>query len=218
MQIITISDQELHLYPSGALYWPGRNTLVISDLHLGKSGHFRKNGIPVPASVNDHNIRKLEIVMKQTDPAAVIFLGDLFHSDYNKEVERFSDWLRKYPDVEFILTAGNHDILPADLYHELSLKLVNELKAGPFIFRHDLKKVITEDKADGLYRITGHIHPGVVLRGKGRQKLRLPCFYFKKHHGILPAFGAFTGSQKVPLKVADSVYAIAGEEIIPLKI
>lgn len=211
-------NQELHLFPSGALYWSDQSILVLSDLHLGKSGHFRKNGIPVPSTVNESNIHVMDNLMNSTEPDTVVFLGDLFHSDYNKEVEVFADWLQKYQDIHFILTTGNHDILSADLYNDLSLKAVNEFKADPFLFRHDYKQTSDTDNEPELYQITGHIHPSVMLSGKGRQNLRLPCFFFKDFYGLLPAFGAFTGTYKLPLKDARSVFAIVSNEVLPIKI
>ena len=35
-----------------ALYWKKENALIISDLHVGKSAHFRKNGIAIPAGIS----------------------------------------------------------------------------------------------------------------------------------------------------------------------
>ena len=50
--IIQQSKEELFLFPEKVIYWPGRSTIIVSDLHLGKSGHLRKNGIPVPAGTD----------------------------------------------------------------------------------------------------------------------------------------------------------------------
>ena len=36
--------QTLHLLPSGALHWPARKTLTVSDLHLGKSERLARRG------------------------------------------------------------------------------------------------------------------------------------------------------------------------------
>jgi metallophosphoesterase superfamily enzyme len=41
--------------------------------------------------------------------------------------------------------------------------------------------------------VCGHIHPGVLLQGTGKQSLRLPCFYKTGNQLILPAFGSTTG-------------------------
>ena len=53
-----------------------------------------------------------------------------------------------------------------------------------------------------------------IPRGMGRQQVTLPCFYFGAGHGLLPAFGAFTGLGLIQLKSTDAVYVIAENEVI----
>ena len=64
--------------------------------------------------------------------------------------------------------------------------------------------------------ISGHVHPGVRLRGVGRQSLSLPCFYATKNQLILPAFGSFTGKHILRPKSQDRIYAIAEGELLAL--
>ena len=71
-----------------------------------------------------------------------------------------------------------------------------------------------EEPSEEYYNLAGHIHPGAQLLGKGRQALTLPCFYFGKRQGILPAFGSFTGFVKIPVMKEDRVFVIAEGKII----
>ena len=64
------------------------------------------------------------------------------------------------------------------------------------------------------YNLAGHIHPCVRLRGAGRQRLRLPCFYFGDRQGILPAFGTFTGLGDVEVQNGDRVFVIADDRVV----
>ena len=48
MKEIVIFNNHFYLHKTGAIYWKEKNTLLLADLHLGKVGHFRKSGIPVP--------------------------------------------------------------------------------------------------------------------------------------------------------------------------
>lgn len=57
------------------------------------------------------------------------------------------------------------------------------------------------------YTLSGHLHPGITLSGKGRQRLRLPCFWFGAQTGILPAFGAFTGLADIQPRQGDQIFA-----------
>jgi uncharacterized protein len=68
----------------------------------------------------------------------------------------------------------------------------------------------------GHYNLAGHIHPGVSLRGKGRQSLTLPCFYFGRHQALLPAFGVFTGLARIKPVKEDKVFVIVEDKIMDL--
>ncbi|MDX1672145.1 MAG: hypothetical protein R3211_07370 [Balneolaceae bacterium] len=81
---------------------------------------------------------------------------------------------------------------------------------------HDLQQLNGEqDLAD--YLLSGHIHPAVKLRGKARQSMKLPCFYFGKQQGVLPAFGHFTGTHVIKPQPDDRVYAIVNQRVVPIK-
>jgi metallophosphoesterase superfamily enzyme len=67
-----------------------------------------------------------------------------------------------------------------------------------------------------LYNFAGHIHPGVSLRGKGRQALTLPCFYFGTNQAYLPAFGKFTGLARITPCKDDRVYVVAEDKVMPV--
>ena len=66
----------------------------------------------------------------------------------------------------------------------------------------------------GCYAVAGHIHPGVRLNGRGRDSLRLPCFWFTKTHAVLPAFGDFTGLADVAPQEDDRVFVDTGAGIV----
>ena len=68
-----------------------------------------------------------------------------------------------------------------------------------------------------MYNISGHIHPGVTVRGRARQGMTMPCFLFSEESAVMPAFGQFTGIKKVrPLK-KDRVFAIAEGRVLELQ-
>ena len=47
-QKIVLFDAEFILHCSGAIFWPARSILLISDVHLGKVSHFRRHGVALP--------------------------------------------------------------------------------------------------------------------------------------------------------------------------
>ncbi|NNC60838.1 MAG: ligase-associated DNA damage response endonuclease PdeM [Eudoraea sp.] len=208
-QILTISQQQLELHPSGVMFWHNEEVLLISDVHLGKVSHFRKYGAAVPQQAIHQNFEMLQQTLLHFHPKTICFLGDLFHSSLNREWLLFEQWVKK-AGVKMILIAGNHDIISPLKYEALGIDLRKELVWGPFLLTH------YPEEREGLFNLSGHIHPAVKLKGHGRQSLRLPCFFRSRHQLILPAFGTFTGSHILTKNKEDEVYAIADAEVIKI--
>jgi uncharacterized protein len=207
---VKVKNEEFELWSAKAMYWRRINTLLLADLHIGKINHFRKSGIPVPRKANDHNIEVLVDLIQKIKPERVICLGDLFHSHYNTEWEVFGEITSHFRNINFELVLGNHDIMSERQYERKGIQVFDELLLDRFIFTHHPLDVVAHDH----YNISGHIHPGVTLRGKGRQSMTLPCFYFGAQQGLLPAFGAFTGVATIQPKKNDQVFVIADEMIV----
>ncbi len=203
--------QTLILHASGALYWVEEKSLLIADMHLGKATHFNSHGISVPRAVENRTLQRLKDLLNIFSPEKCYFLGDLFHSRYNAVWDLFCDFLIQHPEVNWTLVPGNHDILEKDKYHSCPL-IISEIaiNVGPFVFIHEQ----SQDQMEG-YQISGHVHPGVILKGKGRQQLRMPCFWFGKKAAILPAFGEFTGMHTVRPEKEDTVFVIAEQHVLP---
>jgi uncharacterized protein len=68
--------------------------------------------------------------------------------------------------------------------------------------------------APGHYAIAGHVHPAARLAGRGRELVRLPCFFFGGECAILPAFGPFTGMADVEPAQGDRVYVVADGSVL----
>lgn len=204
---IIINNNDFKLHPSGAIYWETKKMLLIADVHLGKVGHFRKHGAPVPTSAAYKNLEKLTEVTNYFDPEIVCFLGDLFHSKLNEEWRDFEKWV-EYCKAEIILISGNHDIIPQYLYEELGVKVFDDLILDGFYLTHH------PTEREDVFNFSGHIHPGIHMRGVGRQYVRLPCFFKTSHSLILPAFGNFTGKHILKPSEKDEVFVIVEGEVI----
>jgi hypothetical protein len=55
------------------------------------------------------------------------------------------------------------------------------------------------------------------MKGEGRLKETLPCFYFGIRFAILPAFGSFTGNYAIRPTPDDRVFVVAGDEVVEVK-
>ena len=190
---LEILGESFQITNQRVLFWEKESALILSDLHVGKSAFFRKNGIALPSGILENDIRRLHFLLDFFSAKKLIINGDLLHAGRNSEVEFFCKW-RKSVAVEFHLIMGNHDRLTEEISQNLGLNSQQKiLEMGDFCFVHDFEKGL--DK----FQITGHIHPGILLKSRIKN-LRLPCFVVTNQQLLLPAFSEFTGldTQNIP--------------------
>lgn len=194
------------------MYWEEKRTLIASDLHLGKSGHFRKSGIAVPQELMKQDLMRLFSLLQHYQPERLLIVGDFFHSHANKELDWFARWRKDASTVSILLIRGNHDILDPAWYADNEITVMDRLDENELRFVHE--PAIPSATSATMATICGHIHPGISINGMGRQSLRLPCFYFNRDQCLLPAFGLFTGTYTLKPRKKDFVFAIANQKII----
>ncbi|PWT77205.1 MAG: metallophosphoesterase [Bacteroidetes bacterium] len=219
-----IREQQLWLSADRCIFWEEAKSLIVSDLHFGKTGHFRKSGIAVPQTVYKEDLQRLINQIQYFQPEQLIIVGDLFHSRHNKELELFNKWRKNFPKLTIQLIKGNHDILHDDWYSAADIVLSNEdLQVRNFHFVHDIALTMKSNlqgrngSGKSNYSFSGHIHPGIRIDGAGKQTLCFPCFYFGKNYAVLPAFSRFTGVVLIePLK-GENVFAIVEGSIFQLQ-
>ncbi len=210
-----IFEDTFLLTANRTIFWEQEKALILSDLHLGKSGHFRKSGIAIPQTIFKDDMQRLLAEIQFYKPAQLIIVGDLFHSTMNKEHDLFLRWRKDFADTIIHLVKGNHDILKDKWYEEADITVhKNHLSIRNFTFAHDVQECKTSDEH---YCFSGHIHPGILMRGLGRQAMNLPCFYFAKQYAVLPAFGKFTGTFTVQPQPGEAVFGLVENKIIRLQ-
>jgi len=220
-----IREQQIWLSSGRSVFWEEEQALILSDLHFGKTGHFRKSGIAVPQSVYKEDLQRLVSQIQYFQPKQLIIVGDLFHSRANKELELFKKWRENFPDLIIHLVKGNHDILEEDWYRKANISLSNDsLLLRDFHFTHDISADLPTrvnstngHQPTANYSFSGHIHPGIRIDGAGKQSLCFPCFYFGKKYAVLPAFSRFTGVALIQPEKNENVFAIVGDKILQLQ-
>jgi DNA ligase-associated metallophosphoesterase len=218
-----IKKQQLWLSADRCIYWEEEKALILSDLHFGKTGHFRKSGIAVPQSVFKEDMQRLVGQIQHFQPKQLLVVGDFFHSNANKELELFRKWRTDFADLVIHLVKGNHDILKNDWYLECHITCEEEKKVvRNFCFIHDITGVgkpqfAKEELGSVNYFFSGHIHPGIRINGAGKQSLSFPCFYFGKKFAVLPAFSRFTGFAMIDPEEHENVFAIVQNKIVQLQ-
>ena len=207
-----VAGERLQLLPERAMFWPAQRTLFVADYHLGKAASFRSAGIPLPSGTTTENVERLERAISRTRSRRVVFLGDFLHSAAGRAprtLARFAAWRDGRRGLELLLVRGNHDARAGDPPAEWGLEVADAGgRLGPFALNHEPGPV------RGAYALAGHIHPAVRLHACGDASIRLPCFWFGARYGVLPAFGAFTGSAVVLPRRGDQVFVIAEDEVV----
>lgn len=210
--IVEVGGHTLHLLPQKAAYLADIFTLLVADAHIGKAVSFRALGVPVPAGTTTESLNLLSQLVARHRVRRIIFLGDFLHSARSHAaatVAAVSRWRQAHPALQITLVRGNHDDRAGDPPTHWCIDVVDEpLLLGGLALCHHPQNVA------GAYVLSGHLHPCVKLAGRGRDRLRLPCFWLGPRTGVLPAFGAFTGMAEVQPLAEDRVFAVAGDAVL----
>lgn len=213
-QTITFNKQQLTLNNQRSIFWQAEKALILSDLHLGKAAHFRKNGIAIPTDTAIADLKRLEGLVDHYKPDQVIVVGDLVHASINSEVLLLEEFRKRYTGLKLHLVKGNHDRLSKNITEQFAIKHHDEVFALQQIqFKHHPSDAIDPSS----FRISGHLHPGVSIVIPPKRQLRLPCFLVSEHQIILPAFSKFTGIDSRELSIKYKCYAISEDLIFPIQ-
>lgn len=209
---ITLQSESVVLMPERAMLIERTRTLLVADVHLGKDTAFRIAGIPIPGDATADSLIRLSSALERSQARRLIFLGDLVHARTSLDamtVATIQAWRERHKEIEMLLVPGNHDLRSGALPPELQIETTaDELIELPFVFKH------YPDPSPHGYALAGHIHPAIRLTGRGRQKERLACFFFRPEYGLLPAFGTFTGKADITLQPTDRAFAVTTDQII----
>lgn len=176
---------------SGALWWPDRDLLVVSDLHLGKSGRIaRLGGAVLPPYETLETLERLEAEIAICRARTVVCLGDSFDdaTAATELAEDITDWLlRLQAGRDWIWIEGNHDPGPMSV----GGTHLAEMEIGPLVLRHIAEPGATAE-------VSGHYHPKARVASVSRR-----CFLLDENRVILPSYGTYTGG----LRSGDPAFA-----------
>ena len=218
---IALAGASLIALGAGALWWPAKSMLCVSDLHLGKSERYaRAGGATLPPYQTQGTLLKLESDLDAYPASTVICLGDSFdHPQAPSELAKDDRlWInRLQAGRDWIWIEGNHDPGPLDIggSHRTTLSV------HPLFFQHIAAPDHNGDIMGG--EVSGHYHPKARLKIAARTVSRA-CFLLDRQRLILPAYGTYTGglhsnhSQLQALMGAGAVAVLTGKtpQIIPM--
>ena len=201
---VQLAGETLWLLADKALYWPAREVLLIADAHFGKAATYRVLGQPVPQGTTARNLQRLDRLLQDYPTRQLIFLGDFLHARPARggsTLAALQAWRARNAELQILLIRGNHDRSAGDPPAELGIEVVGEpWPMGPFALCHELTS------CPGRHVLAGHLHPVFVLRGRGRDRLRMPCFSIERAVTLLPAFGEFTGGMAIEATIQRAIY------------
>lgn len=200
------------LLPEGAVFLSDSATLVVADVHLGKSAAFRAQGLPVPEGDTVRDLQRLLELARKSHAAHLVVAGDLFHAPsgitplLESAVAEFIAEL----GLPITLVVGNHDTklkqIPSQIHAVASLNVGESIRVI-----HDPAHASGE-----RLHLSGHWHPVVRIPDGRRTSLRLPCFLYRNSTLVLPAFGSFTGGAILSPAPDDRVFVALREQVVEL--
>lgn len=211
---IEIGGEPLMLLPEKAIFLPDSDTLLVADAHVGKAVTFRQLGVPVPTGTTTETLAALSELVYRLEARRIVFLGDFLHSSRANApatMAAVASWRDEHALLDLLLVRGNHDKHAGDPPWQLGIEVVDEpLMHGGLALCHHPRPV------PGAYSLAGHLHPCVSVGGRAHDWLRMPCFWFTREFGVLPAFGAFTGMQTIRAGKGERVFAATAERVFEL--
>ena len=172
--------------PEGALHWPAQGALLVADLHLEKASWFARLGQLLPPYDSHSTLTALARDIERSGATTLYCLGDSFHDRFG--CDRLPDDARALltsltARLDWVWITGNHD---AGFVDQIGGRIEEELTVAGLALRHEA--VV----GDPTPEISGHFHPKLRLRMKGRTLSRR-CYVASDTKLILPAYGALTG-------------------------
>lgn len=208
---IAWAGQTFEMLPDKALWWVERQTLIFSDVHLGKAHDFQAAGIPIPSSIHNEDLERMDAAVARLNPERVFVLGDFVHSHKTNLDDLIAGFqIMKGPHkAKWTLALGNHDMRAKEKLEAWDFdEIVSDIEEEGILFAHDRKP-------SAEFTIMGHVHP-VIRVGSGRDRMRLPCFVVSRKVLTLPSFGSFTGGFEVQPSPTDKVFAVAEGQVVDL--
>ena len=177
---------EMMALPQGALFWPRRRALLVADLHFEKASWFARLGQMLPPYDSIATLHELTALAAATAAEEIWCLGDSFHDRHGCDrlpAEARGMLTGLTASTRWTWITGNHDPGFAD---SCGGAIVDDALVDGIVLRHEA------DPRDPRPELSGHFHPKLRVRHRGRQVSRR-CFVATDRKLILPAFGALTG-------------------------
>jgi uncharacterized protein len=173
--------------PTGALYWPAENALVVSDLHLEKGSHLTEDGVRLPSYDTRSSFEKIEEAIDRYNPLRVVALGDNFCGGVRLSIGDL-DWLGDLmAEREWIWVTGESG---QPVPEPVGGAVRPHFSLGGVRFRYE------PTRAPVGHEIAGRLHPVAKISEYGHI-VRARCYVSNGLRLILPSLGAYSSGLNV---------------------
>lgn len=179
---------------------------MIADIHWDYAESHRRAGNLLPLWGSEATTGRLRRLVRQYEPARMIWLGDSLHQP--TDAEAAEQFLEEIAPVEAIVIAGNHD---------RKWKRANrqEFVLGGCFFHHGH---IARKVEPPLVEVTGHVHPALSWSDGAGLRLKLPALVEGPRRIILPSFSDWSSgtSWHDQLQDDEKLWLISPKKIWPV--
>ncbi len=185
---ILLSGKSFVADPTGALFWPAENTLIVADLQLSKCSYLEGEDVVLPPYDTASSFEKLEDALDRYDPARVIALGDSFAKSASCGLSPHqSDWLQDMMEGrEWYWVSST----PGELPGGVGGTVAPHMMLGGVKFRAEpVRAPVANEIAGGLHPVAQVSHYGYLQRGR--------CFVSNGMRMILPSLGNYSRGTNV---------------------
>jgi putative SbcD/Mre11-related phosphoesterase len=170
-------NDEMELYPGGAVLLTSENVLVVADLHLGCEAALEYEGLSIPRVQANKIEQYLRRTIEQISPRKLIIAGDFKHNfsrnlvqEWN-DVSRFVAELRRLVPIDAI--KGNHDNYLGVILSKYGVPFHKELLIRGIRVAHGHSGVRRRCST-----VIGHIHPSIRIRDGVGASVKDVCFLY----------------------------------------
>lgn len=188
--------------PTGALYWPAEDALIVADLQLSKCSYLDDDDVLLPPYDTASAFEKLEEALDRYDPARVVALGNSFAGLMDSALSPHQlDWLLDMMEArEWYWVMSQDANLKPDCIEGI---VVPHMMLGGIKFRAEpLRAPVANEIAGGLHPVAQINEFGWAVRGR--------CFVSNGMRMVLPAMGSYSAGVNVLEEAFDPLLGRSG--------
>lgn len=179
-----------------------KDTLVITDMHIGITYDLWKKGVSIPSQISDFS-KRVNKLKKMTKTSRLVVLGDVKHKVPGIALQEFKEVPNFFDSVNYnkiTIVKGNHDSHIERMVPE-KVKIRKSMILGDCLLTHGHRNVKTTKKCI----VIGHNQPHLRFRDELKAIYSEPVWVIGNLSGkykgkkliIIPAFNELCGATVV---------------------